>query len=531
MLKTLIKVRLLSLFVSPGKKKKKKNIGSSIGKKILIGILSLYIIAAMFLAFGALFVTICEPYHAIGIDWFYFTFASIIAFALMFIGSVFMTQSQLYDSKDNEMLLAMPIPAKYILGSRIIALYFYNLIFELLIFLPAGAVYVYYIGATVGKVFAFILVLILLPLLALALSCLLGLLIMAVISKLKLKTLFTMVFSIGFMLLYFYFYGNINDYLTLLTNNGDVLAGNLKGLTPLYWLGNAIANADILHLILVALMCIVPFAIIYLFLSATFIKLVTRKKGVAKKQYQAKSMKVSGIKTTLLSRELKHFINSPTYMLNTGMGIIFMVIAIVAALINLDMLYSVIEKKPSMEPTLALLLAAALAFMSVTNTITATMISLEGKSIAMLRSFPVRTKDILMAKVHMHLLITEPFIIIGTVLILVLFKVNLLMAAVIIVLPTLMNIFTAFFGLFINLLLPKMDWASETVAIKQSASPTIALLSGFAFPIAAVLIYAFLLYGMRLDIYIGIVIGIVLLATIILYWYIVTRGVKRFENL
>ena len=105
------------------------------------------------------------------------------------------------------------------------------------------------------------------------------------------------------------------------------------------------------------------------------------------------------------------------------------------------------------------------------------------------------------------------------------------MAAVIIVLPTLMNIFTAFFGLFINLLLPKMDWASEAVAIKQSASPTIALLSGFAFPIAAVLIYAFLLYGMRLDIYIGIVIGIVLLATIILYWYIVTRGVKRFENL
>ena len=70
MLKTLIKARLLSLFASPGKNKKKngkkKVTANSIGKKILIGILAIYIIAVLFLAFGMIFFSLCEPYHAAG---------------------------------------------------------------------------------------------------------------------------------------------------------------------------------------------------------------------------------------------------------------------------------------------------------------------------------------------------------------------------------------------------------------------------------------------------------------------------------
>ena len=33
-----------------------------------------------------------------------------------------MTQAQMYDAKDNELLLSMPVPPSYILGSRIVAL-------------------------------------------------------------------------------------------------------------------------------------------------------------------------------------------------------------------------------------------------------------------------------------------------------------------------------------------------------------------------------------------------------------------------
>jgi len=536
MLKTLIKARLLSLFASPGKNKKKngkkKVTANSIGKKILIGILAIYIIAVLFLAFGMIFFSLCEPYHAAGIDWFYFAFAGILSFAFMFIGSIFMTQSQLYDAKDNELLLSMPVPPKYILGSRIITLYLYNLLFEILVMLPAGALYVYFIGVNAMQILGFVVVLLLFPLLALALSCVLGFLLMAISSRLKNKSLFTMIFSIAFMLLYFYFYSNMNNYLTLLVNNGAIFAGKLKALTPLYWFGKSITDGNLLYLLFVALICIIPFCLVYMALSASFIKLVTKKRGTTKKKYQAKDMKVKGIKTALLSRELKHFTNSPVYMLNTGLGIIFLVVAIIACIVKVDVLYSLIAKKPEMEGLMALLLAAAVAFMATTNTISSTSVSLEGKTLPLLRSMPVKTKDILVAKLNMHLLITQPLTLVSSIVILVLFRADILCSILILILPAAMNIFIAVFGLYMNLLLPKLEWASEAVAVKQSASPMITMFAGFTLIIVAVLLYVFLFFGtLTLPVYAGIVTLFLLLVSFILYRYIVTKGCRRFEHL
>ena len=67
----------------------------------------------MFVVFAAL-VPLCE----MGLTWLYFAMAGTMALALSMLGSVFMTQAQLYDAKDNERLLSMPIPPKYILLTR-----------------------------------------------------------------------------------------------------------------------------------------------------------------------------------------------------------------------------------------------------------------------------------------------------------------------------------------------------------------------------------------------------------------------------
>ena len=61
----------------------------------------------MFVVFAEL-VLLCE----MGLTWLYFAMAGTAALALSMLGSVFMTQAQLYDAKDNERLLSMPIPPK-----------------------------------------------------------------------------------------------------------------------------------------------------------------------------------------------------------------------------------------------------------------------------------------------------------------------------------------------------------------------------------------------------------------------------------
>ena len=72
----------------------------------------------MFVVFAEL-VPLCE----MGLTWLYFAMAGTAALAFSMLGSVFMTQAQLYDAKDNERLLSMPIPPKYILLTRIAMLF------------------------------------------------------------------------------------------------------------------------------------------------------------------------------------------------------------------------------------------------------------------------------------------------------------------------------------------------------------------------------------------------------------------------
>jgi ABC-2 type transport system permease protein len=91
--------------------------------------------------FGGLFKSICVPLASAGFGWLYFALAGLMAFALSFIGSVFTAQQQLFSAKDNDLLLAMPIPPAYILGSRMLMLYVLNLFMEILVIGPAGVIW------------------------------------------------------------------------------------------------------------------------------------------------------------------------------------------------------------------------------------------------------------------------------------------------------------------------------------------------------------------------------------------------------
>lgn len=109
----------------------------------------------MFVVFAEL-VLLCE----MGLTWLYFAMAGTVALALSMLGSVFMTQAQLYDAKDNERLLSMPIPPKYILLTRIAMLFTTTAGYTLAVLLPAFGIYAFSYGASatmiIGWLFTFV---------------------------------------------------------------------------------------------------------------------------------------------------------------------------------------------------------------------------------------------------------------------------------------------------------------------------------------------------------------------------------------
>ena len=73
--------------------------------------------------------------------------ASIVAIAFSCL-QYFLYKGTTFDAQDNDLLLSMPIPLKYILSVDFHA-YCFNYIIELLILAPAGVVYLMYYSATV----------------------------------------------------------------------------------------------------------------------------------------------------------------------------------------------------------------------------------------------------------------------------------------------------------------------------------------------------------------------------------------------
>jgi len=144
MIKTLLSVRFRALFAgmtAQGRKKKKR----STGMVILFAILYVYLIAVVGGVMCLTFYSLAEPYHSLGLDWLYFAIAGLMGLGLAVFGSVFATQSQLYDAKDNALLLSMPIPPKVILLSRMIPLLTLNLLFAGIVIIPAMVMYAIFV--------------------------------------------------------------------------------------------------------------------------------------------------------------------------------------------------------------------------------------------------------------------------------------------------------------------------------------------------------------------------------------------------
>ena len=119
MLKILLKSRLLSLWTSLSKNgsKKKKGIGGA-ALGVVFAILGVYMVGVFSFLFYGMSITL----KGSGEEWAVITLAAIVASSFCLIGSIFTTKTQIFESRDNDLLLSMPIKPKYILASRILVL-------------------------------------------------------------------------------------------------------------------------------------------------------------------------------------------------------------------------------------------------------------------------------------------------------------------------------------------------------------------------------------------------------------------------
>ena len=472
----LIKLRLKALLYSSftTSSAKKKNKKPSVGVMILLGVLMLYVFAVFAVMFGSLSAIIIFALQEAGEDLsFFFAIVATLAFLLCVFGSVFATQSELYNAKDNELLLSMPVRPSAILISRMLLLLCINLLFGAVVILPAFVIYLILGAPTVGGVIAFLFFFTLIPVLALAVSCILGWLIALITSRMKRKNLISLICSLAFFLLYMYAMMSMDAIIEKIEMDMlAIVAGVGPYLTVFWWLGYAIGQGSLLYGLLFTLLFAAVVGGTMYVLSRTYIRIITTNRGGVRYVYREKKVKQSGAIWALIRKELRHFTGNAMYMMNEGLGLLFAPILGVLLLVNRESVNELLatEELAMFGDMIPAMLAGAMCFLSSMVIISAPSVSLEGKNLWIAQSLPVHPKTVLLSKVYMHILVCTPFFLVTSILCAIAVSASFLDTLGLILLPFACNALCAYMGVTFNTLFPKFDWINETAAVKSGVA-------------------------------------------------------------
>ena len=401
--------------------------------------------------------------------WLYYCYTGLIALLLGTVGSAFSTYAALYKAKDNDLLLSMPIPPGYIVLARLAGVFFMGLLYESLVLIPAIVVHFIQTGVTVSTLLGSILLWVTIAVLITALSALLGYAVAQIASRIKKnKSAVTVAASLIFIVVYYGLVSKSGNLITNLVDNSEAAGESIRAWAhPLYAMGMAGEGSPLYMLLWTAGVLLVA-VLTWLLLRHSFLHLNLSKDEGVKQAYREESIQASSVDKALFRKELKRLLNSPTYLLNAGLGSFLMPVAGIAAVVLAPRMRETLAiLPPEITSLFPMLAAVACAMVSGTVLITAPSISIEGKTIWIPQSLPIPAKKLFSAKIRLHMLFSAPsalLMLAGFGWALRLRWTGLLFAAVFIICFTM---FSAVAGLCLNLKMPNLTWTNETVAVKQ----------------------------------------------------------------
>ena len=498
MFKVLLKKQLSEVFRNYYYNPKKNTMRS----KVAVALYFLFFLVLMVGFLGGVFtflsLSICDTLAQEEMGWFYFLLLGGTAIALGTFGSVFNTYTSLYLAKDNDLLFSLPIPAGTIMTARLVNVYLMGTMYAATVLIPALAVYWVVTGITAAKVICGLLFFLIVTILVLLLSCLLGWVVAKISIRLKNRSFISVLISLLFIGAYYFFYFRANNLIGEIILNAKVYGGRIKGAAyGLYLFGRAGEGGWLAAGICTAVTAVL-FAAILLLMRRSFLRIATLSGTTGKVRYTEKAVRQKGVSAALIGKELARFTSNANYMLNCGLGILLIPASGVLLLIKggelCGMLNMVLASRPG---SAAILVCAMLCLVSSMNDMVVPSVSLEGKSLWLLRSLPVDPGQVLLAKAKAQLLLTEIPMLFAAVCAAVIVPGSPAEKVMLCVTPLLFVLFLTLYGLAIGVRMPLLSWTNEIAPIKQSGAVGIFMFSSWAF--SAALAGLYLLIGYRIG--------------------------------
>lgn len=494
MIKLLVGIRIKLILSSMFGKKKTSGIALSI-----FGFICYCSFVNMFTApivFGTMIALKGSSY-----EWIPISLVMGTAMFICFIGSVFTAQQQIYESKDNQMLISMPIKPGQILISRIFAIAIFNMIYALPFFTGSVIGYCIY-SVSIGPIKLIPLLILLISYVSMIvfitmLTSLLAWGVSIIMSKITNKTLISTVLYMVFFAIYFYAVFNLDNLGEAIEKNADKLSSGIMTFArPIYYMGASVVEQNILFVAAFLVSLLIPAFLMYIVIKKSFFKILLHENKSKNKmlKHSDKDFNSHSAFIALLQKEIARFLRTPMYFLSYGTSIFFVAMMLAYLFIKKDKFEDVVELLSiygvsSTKALPAIFSMLLYQFVSSGAVLTSASINMEGKNIWIIKSLPIKTIDIMLAKGLVPVIILLPIFEVESLLLIFLFKISGSAMILLLLMPIFTMIFFSMFGLYINLNHFKLDWLSENEAFKRAGGPTIASFSSMGSTVLFVILY------------------------------------------
>ncbi len=444
--------------------------------------------------------------------------------------------SMLFQIKNYEMLISLPISPVAIVVSRFLNMYIGNLVLALLTMLPAGIIYGVFVNAPAAFYIVYVISIFLVPLVPLTVASIVGAAVTAVAARMKYKNALTivtsMVFIIGILIVSFYPAFRKGEITTQqMTDFTSLLSAQINNLYPLANLyTEAIVNGSPSAFAGFAAVSAGIFAVFtgvvqwkYASICAALITHTAKKNYVLGKQYSRSPI------GAMYGKEMKRYFSSSIYVMNTAIGYIMMILAGAALLLaGKDKVMSALEVAEVARNAAEKILPFLLALMGMIGTTTISALSLEGKQWWIPKSLPVRTKVILDSKILVNLTLSVPSCVIAAILCVAALGYQGMSAVWMFVIPLTYCVFASVMGMAINIKFPQFHWDNEASVVKQGTALFAGMLLEFAAAIAGIVL-TLLAGGAAYHILMSVITIALLLITAVIYKKMVNFDLRKLD--
>lgn len=391
-----------------------------------------------------------------------------ISFFFVVLATIFRSNSIFFYNKDFEMLSSFPVKKSEIIASKFFLLYLIDLIICESVLLPDVILLLLKQYISIELFLIFLVASIIIPIIPMCVASGLAILIEILGSLCKRKNIVNI--TLSFLLFMGYFIVILINREAKYSALEKIIENKLIKIFPfakLFYIGESLQ----IRLVIFLFISVAIFSLYFTFSMKNYDKIhLFLNRSFQGKRDANLTIKIKTPFRALFEKELRRYLGSSSYVINTSLGIMILCFVscgcIIFGISNIENLLGI----SSLEPILTQYGSLFIASFLIMSCTTSSSISLEGNNLWILQSSPVSTRKIINSKIAVNVLIHFVGYVLAVMMILLKTKLNLLQMSFVLIVPICYSLFISVVGLYLNMRYMKLKWNDEISVVKHSTA-------------------------------------------------------------